>query len=35
MMGLSLGPATGLLVSEVIDDKKPSMSIDSFSPNRF
>ncbi|WP_259069267.1 NAD(P)/FAD-dependent oxidoreductase [Mucilaginibacter sp. X4EP1] len=35
MMGLSLGPATGLLVSEVIDGKKTSVAIDSFSPNRF
>jgi len=34
-MGLSLGPATGLLVSEVIDGKKTSIAIDSFSPNRF
>jgi D-amino-acid dehydrogenase len=35
MMGLSLGPATGLLVSQVISEGKTSISIDAFSPNRF
>lgn len=35
MMGLSLGPATGLLVSQVIDGEKTSIGIDAFSPNRF
>lgn len=34
MMGWSLGPATGLLISEVIDDKKTSMDIEPFSPDR-
>ena len=34
MMGWSLGPATGLLVSEIIDGKKPSMEIEAFSPDR-
>ena len=34
MMGWSLGPATGLLVSEVIDGKKTSMDIEAFSPDR-
>tara|TARA_R110000868_G_scaffold145181_4_gene365274 strand:- start:57020 stop:58270 length:1251 start_codon:yes stop_codon:yes gene_type:complete len=34
MMGWSLGPATGLLVSEIIADKKPSMDISAFNPNR-
>jgi D-amino-acid dehydrogenase len=35
MMGLSLGPATGLLVSELVDGKKSSIDIKAFSPNRF
>ena len=35
MMGLSLGPATGLLVSQVIGGEKTSIGIDAFSPNRF
>ena len=35
MMGLSLGPATGKLVSEVIDNKVHSMEISAFSPDRF
>jgi D-amino-acid dehydrogenase len=34
MMGWSLGPATGKLVSEIIDEQKPSMSIDAFAPCR-
>ena len=34
MMGWSLGPATGKLVSEIIDGKKTSMSIDAFLPSR-
>ena len=34
MMGWSLGPATGLLVSEIIDGKRPSMDIEAFSPDR-
>tara|TARA_R110002051_G_scaffold34256_3_gene76329 strand:- start:53699 stop:54949 length:1251 start_codon:yes stop_codon:yes gene_type:complete len=34
MMGWSLGPVTGKLVSEVLSYKKMSMDIDSFSPNR-
>lgn len=34
MMGWSLGPATGLLVAEIIDGKKPSMNIEPFSPDR-
>ncbi len=34
MMGWSLGPATGKLVSELIDDKKTSMNIAAFSPER-
>ncbi|MGI9546900.1 MAG: NAD(P)/FAD-dependent oxidoreductase [Flavobacteriaceae bacterium] len=34
MMGWSLGPATGKLISEVIDGVKTSMDIGSFSPDR-
>ena len=34
MMGWSLGPATGKLVSEIIDDKKTSMDISAFNPDR-
>lgn len=34
MMGWSLGPATGKLVSEIISEKKLSMSIDAFHPDR-
>jgi len=35
MMGLSLGPATGKLVSEAVGDKVSSMDIKAFSPDRF
>lgn len=35
MMGLSLAPATGLLVSEFLDNKKSSMNIELFEPERF
>ncbi|MFT7073303.1 NAD(P)/FAD-dependent oxidoreductase [Patiriisocius sp. Uisw_017] len=34
MMGWSLGPATGKLVSEIISDKKTSLEIQLFSPDR-
>lgn len=34
MMGWSLGPATGKLVSEIISKKEPSMKIDGFNPER-
>jgi len=34
MMGWSLGPATGKLVSELISNQQTSMPIDSFSPER-
>lgn len=34
MMGWSLGPATGKLVSELIANKKPSMPLDGFHPER-
>jgi D-amino-acid dehydrogenase len=35
MMGLSLGPATGKLVSELISEKNTSMNLHAFSPYRF
>jgi D-amino-acid dehydrogenase len=34
MMGWSLGPATGKLVAEIIEDKKTSMDIAAFHPDR-
>ena len=34
MMGWSLGPATGKLVSEIIDNKKTAMDIAPFNPDR-
>jgi D-amino-acid dehydrogenase len=34
MMGWSLGPATGKLVSEIIDNKKTAMDIAPFDPDR-
>lgn len=34
MMGWSLGPATGKLVAEIIDNKKPSMKMEAFDPER-
>jgi D-amino-acid dehydrogenase len=34
MMGWSLGPATGKLVSELISNQQTSMAIDPFSPER-
>lgn len=35
MMGLSLGPATGMLVKELVDDEKTAINIDIFSANRY
>jgi D-amino-acid dehydrogenase len=35
MMGLSLGPATGKLVSEIINEGNTSVSIQEFEPSRF
>jgi len=35
MMGLSLGPGTGRLVSQVVAGEKPEISINAFSPDRF
>jgi D-amino-acid dehydrogenase len=34
MMGWSLGPATGKLVAEIIANKKPSMNLEGFHPDR-
>jgi len=34
MMGWSLGPATGKLVSEIISDKKTTLDLDPFHPDR-
>ncbi|RNC87710.1 MAG: FAD-dependent oxidoreductase [Winogradskyella sp.] len=34
MMGWSMGPATGKLVSEIINNEKKSMSLDAFNPQR-
>lgn len=35
MMGWSLGPATGKLVSEIISGKKTSLNLEPFTPERF
>ena len=35
MMGLSLGPATGKLISEIIQKQNPSVKIKLFNPHRF
>lgn len=34
MMGLSLGPATGKLVAEIVSEVQPSISVDAFAPDR-
>jgi len=34
MMGWSLGPATGKLVSEIISDQKPSLDLNPFHVER-
>jgi len=34
MMGWSLGPATGKLVSEIVSDKKPSLDLMPFQVER-
>ena len=34
MMGWTLGPSTGKLVQEIIDNQRPSMSMDLFHPDR-
>lgn len=35
MMGLSLGPATGKLVSEILTHTNPSLAIDAYQPERY
>ncbi|MEZ4904191.1 MAG: FAD-dependent oxidoreductase [Spirosomataceae bacterium] len=35
MMGVSLGPATGKLIAEIITQKPTSMDIAAFNPQRF
>jgi D-amino-acid dehydrogenase len=35
MMGLSLGPITGRVVSEIISGEKPSIGIDALNPDRY
>ena len=35
MLGMSLGPVTGLLVSEVVGGRKPSVDVAPFRPERF
>jgi D-amino-acid dehydrogenase len=35
MMGLSLGPATGKLVQQLVSNEATSINIDAFNPNRF
>lgn len=35
MMGLSLGPGTGKLVSELVNQERTSIGIDAFTPERF
>lgn len=35
MMGMSLGPVTGLLISEIFQGKEPFIDISLFNPNRF
>jgi glycine/D-amino acid oxidase-like deaminating enzyme len=34
-MGLSLGPITGRVVSEIISGEKPSIGIDALNPDRY
>ncbi|GHM98734.1 amino acid dehydrogenase [Cytophagales bacterium WSM2-2] len=35
MLGVSLGPGTGKLISEIIDEKKPDMDLSMFDPDRY
>lgn len=35
MMGVSLGPATGKLVAELVDGERPSVSLTKFDPTRY
>ena len=35
MMGLSLGPGTGKLISEIVMEEKTSISLEAFDPERY
>jgi D-amino-acid dehydrogenase len=35
MMGLSLGPASGKVMADLVNGKKPEVAIDAFHPERF
>jgi D-amino-acid dehydrogenase len=35
MLGLTLAPATGKLIAELIDEREPHIAIEAFSPSRF
>ncbi|MEQ9415436.1 MAG: FAD-dependent oxidoreductase, partial [Cyclobacteriaceae bacterium] len=35
MLGVSLGPGTGKLVADLVDEKKPDVALSSFDPERF
>jgi len=35
MLGISLGPGTGKLVTEIVNEENASMSLTSFRPERF
>lgn len=35
MMGLSLGPATGIVAAELIDGHPPTVNLSAFDPRRF
>jgi glycine/D-amino acid oxidase-like deaminating enzyme len=35
MMGVSLGPATGQLVAEILSDEAPTFALDLVRPDRF
>jgi D-amino-acid dehydrogenase len=35
MMGLSLGPITGKLVSEILSDEKPAIDVAMLHPDRY
>lgn len=35
MLGVTMGPTTGLLVSEILGDRKPSIALDLLQPDRF
>jgi D-amino-acid dehydrogenase len=34
MMGWGLGPATGKLITELVENKKTSINMEAFNPNR-